>query len=174
MSLRIVEVVPYNPAWPTLFCEEAELLKKTLGDTAEKIHHIGSTAVLGLAAKPVIDILIEISSLEKLDALNSAMESIGYQPKGEFGIPRRRYFAKGEMDRTHQIHAFLSGDLHVTRHLAFRDYLIANPKTANEYGQLKMSIAKTCSNDINRYCDGKDEYVKAIEASALKILGLPH
>jgi GrpB-like predicted nucleotidyltransferase (UPF0157 family) len=164
----IIEIVPYNPAWPKLFKMEAERLQQTLGDVAEKIHHIGSTAVKGLAAKPIVDIIIEVSSLEELDALNDRMEFIGYEPKGEFGIPRRRYFQKGGSNRTHQIHAFRSGDSHVTRHLVFRDYLRANPKIAKGYAQLKSAIAKNCENDIGRYCDGKDEYVKQLEAKALR------
>jgi GrpB-like predicted nucleotidyltransferase (UPF0157 family) len=171
MSLRKVEVVPYDSVWPELFEKEAVLLRKTLGDVAKKIHHIGSTAVPGLAAKPIIDILIEVSSLQSLDALNSEMKAIGYEPLGEFGIPRRRYFPKGGSDRTHQIHAFPAGDSHVTRHLAFRDYLRANPETAKEYEELKITVAKNCDNDLGKYCDGKDEYVKKIEARALQTYG---
>ena len=168
MSIRIIEIVPYNPAWPETFEKEAKLLHQTLGGVAKKIHHIGSTAVPGLGAKPIIDILIEVSSLEQLDALNGTMESIGYEPKGELGISRRRYFQKGGLDRTHQIHAFQSGDSHVVRHLAFRDYLRDNPETAREYEQLKTAVAKTCGNDLGRYCDGKDEFVKRLEAKALQ------
>jgi GrpB-like predicted nucleotidyltransferase (UPF0157 family) len=168
VEAMIIEIVPYNPVWPKLFEREAEFLRQTLGDVAEKIHHIGNTAVQGLAAKPVVDIIIEVSSLEKLDTLNDKMKSIGYESKGEFGIPRRRYYQKGGNNRTHHLHAFQSGDSHVARHLVFRDYLRANPETAKEYAQLKSAIAKTCDNDISRYCDGKDEYIKELEAKALQ------
>jgi GrpB-like predicted nucleotidyltransferase (UPF0157 family) len=131
------------------------------------IHHIGSTAVPGLAAKPIIDILMEVTALEELDALNQRMESIGYTPKGEFGIPGRRYFQKGGDDRTHHLHAFARGDFNLARHLAFRDYLRGHPEVAREYGELKRAVAKTCENDIGRYCDGKDAFVKDIESIAI-------
>jgi GrpB-like predicted nucleotidyltransferase (UPF0157 family) len=121
-----------------------------------------------LAAKPIIDILMEVSSLEALDALNGSMQAIGYEPKGEFGISGRRYFPKGGVDRTHQVHAFVSGDAHVMRHLAFRDYLRTHPETAREYGELKMSLAHACENDLGRYCDGKDECVKRVETEAMR------
>lgn len=173
MSLRIIEVVSYNPQWPAMFAQEAAILQSALGDVAQHIHHIGSTAVPGLVAKPIIDILLEVTSVEALDALNSKMRSLGYEPRGEFGISRRRYFPKGGADRTHQIHAFATGDEHVIRHLAFRDYLRAHPETAKEYGELKMAVARECNNDIERYCDGKDAYVKAVEARALHRYGRP-
>ena len=163
----IVEVIPYDKSWPQKFDIETNILKTTLGNVAVQIHHIGSTAVPGLAAKPIIDILLEVNSLESLDAMNDRMINIGYSPRGELGIPRRRYFSKGGDERTHQIHAFILGDPHVFRHLAFRDYLRGHPDTAKEYGLLKLTIAKICDNDIEKYCDGKDEYVKRLEAIAI-------
>ncbi|MGA1871720.1 MAG: GrpB family protein [bacterium] len=163
-----IQVVDYDPSWPRLFETENILLRQTLGGIVIEIHHIGSTAVPGLAAKPIIDILVEVTDLATLDARNGDMEAIGYNPKGEFGIPGRRYFQKGDDKRTHQIHAFVSGDFNVTRHIAFRDYLRSNPAVAVEYGELKKSVAKTCNNDIEKYCDGKDAYVKQHEAIAVK------
>ena len=166
--MRNLTVVEYDPSWPGLFEAEREILLEALGDNVVDIHHIGSTAVPGSAAKPVIDILVEVADIEALDGLNREMEAIDYEPKGEFGIPGRRYFRKGGDERTHHVHAFKCGDSNVTRHLAFRDYLIANPQIAQEYGELKKSIAETCDKDISRYCDRKDAYVKRIEAVALK------
>jgi GrpB-like predicted nucleotidyltransferase (UPF0157 family) len=166
--VQIVEVVDYDPSWPALFDAECGLLRLTLGEVAISIHHIGSTAVPGLAAKPIIDILLEVAELSALDAISEQMVRIGYTPKGEFGIPGRRYFPKGGENRTHQIHAFASGDVGLFRHLAFRDYLRAHPEVALEYARLKKSIARSCGNDLSRYCDGKDGYVKALEAKAMK------
>ena len=85
--MRKIEVVEYNPAWPERFTEESSLMRETLGDIVGSVHHIGSTAVPGLAAKPVIDILVEVTDLAALDARNQDMELIGYEPMGEFGIP---------------------------------------------------------------------------------------
>jgi GrpB-like predicted nucleotidyltransferase (UPF0157 family) len=167
-DLRAVQVVEYDPVWPTMFWSERELLRRALGCAAVEIHHIGSTAVPGLAAKPIIDILIEVTDLAALDERNRAMEAIGYETKGEFGIPGRRYFRKGGENRSHHVHAFASGDLNVGRHLAFRDYLRSHPEVAAEYARLKMRVAQECGNDIARYCDGKDAYVKQIESLALQ------
>ncbi len=91
MNKRRIEVVDYDPAWPKLFETEQTLLCRVLGEVAERIRHIGSTAVPGLAAKPIIDILVEVTDLESLDAMNNEMSAIGYTPMGEFGIPGSRY-----------------------------------------------------------------------------------
>lgn len=166
--MRKIEVIDYNPLWPKLFVVEHTLLNKTLGEVVLGIHHIGSTSVPGLAAKPIIDILIEVTSVTILDTLQSEMISIGYQPKGEFGIVGRRYFWKGNDNHTHHIHAFASGDPNLKRHVAFRDYLCNYPNIIKEYAELKKSLARTCNNDINQYCEGKDVYVKRIESLALR------
>ena len=167
--MRKIEVVKYDPSWPERFTEESNLLRKTLGDIAVAVHHIGSTAVPGCAAKPIIDILVEVTDLAVLDARNRDMELIGYKPKGEFGIPGRRYFQKGGDNRTHQIHAFIAGDVNVSRHIAFRDYLRSNPRVAEEYGALKKKVTETCDNDIEKYCDGKDAFVKHHEEIAVRL-----
>jgi len=166
--MRKVEVVPYNPSWPVLFEKERKLLQDILGDIPVAIHHIGSTAVPGLAAKPIIDILMEVTSVNALDGFNDELSAVGYEARGEFGIPGRRYFKKGGDERTHHIHAFKSGDFNLTRHLAFRDYLRRHPDVASEYAALKMEIAAACNNDIYRYCEEKDAYVKRVEARAVE------
>jgi GrpB-like predicted nucleotidyltransferase (UPF0157 family) len=130
---RKIEVVDYDPAWPQMFELERESLYRILGAVAIAIHHIGSTAVPGLSAKPVIDIIVEATSVADIDCHEPAMTSIGYEPKGEFGIPGRRFFQKGGDDRTHHVHAFAQGDPQLLRHIAFRDYLKLNPLVASEY-----------------------------------------
>ena len=86
---------------------------------------------------------------------------------GEFGIPGRRYYRKGGENRTHQIHAFSEEDhWNIDRHLAVRDYLRAHPKEAKLYGDLKQRLAQQFPEDIERYCDGKDAFVKALEKRA--------
>lgn len=166
--MRRIEIAEYDPSWPKCFTEESNLLRKTLGEIAVAVHHIGSTAVPGVAAKPIIDILVEVTDLAALDARNRDMELIGYEPKGEFGIPGRRYFQKGGDNRTHQIHAFVTGDTNVSRHIAFRDYLRSNAGVAGEYGALKKKVAETCDDDIEKYCDGKDAFIKHHEEIAVE------
>ena len=146
------------------------LIKRVLPSEIINAHHIGSTAVPSLAAKPVIDILLEVKNVINLDQYDydKDMTKIGYIPKGEFGIPGRRFYVKGEIDRTHHIHAFNENSYEVKRHLAFRDYLIANPKIADEYGSLKKQIAQKCNDDIDKYCDLKSDFVKYHEQKAIK------
>ena len=98
------------------------------------------------------------------------LEALGYEAMGECGIARRRYFRKGGDERTHQIHAFLQGDDHVHRHLAFRDYLRTHPAVCREYAELKQAVAASCQHDIERYCAGKNAFVKEHEANALRWL----
>lgn len=96
--MRILTVVDYDEMWPTLFENERTLLQMTLGKVISRIHHIGSTSVPGLSAKPVIDILIEVANLEELDSLNQAMEGVGYTVRGENGILNRRYLKRLKTD----------------------------------------------------------------------------
>ncbi|MEL6658238.1 MAG: GrpB family protein [Bacteroidota bacterium] len=165
---RLITVVDYNPRWPQAFEQEAALLRQALSDALVEIHHIGSTSVPGLAAKPIIDILPEVHDLALLDARAPQMEALGYEVMGEFGIPGRRYFRKGGDERTHHVHAFLAGDAHAIRHLAFRDYLIAHPEVAQAYGQLKREVAQRSNNNIETYGDGKDPFIKIHERKALE------
>ena len=168
MPTQFIEVSDYDPSWTKWFDFERARLAQQLGRVAQRIHHIGSTAVPGLAAKPVIDILMEVSSLADLDRHQEDWAELGYVAKGEFGIPGRRYFKTSRNKRVHHVHAYAARDMNVVRHLAFRDFLRANPKIASEYGALKKRIAATCSNDMDRYCDGKDSFVKRVEALALQ------
>ena len=164
----IISVVKYHPDWVKKFEDEAEKLLDQIGSIINHVYHIGSTAVPGLMAKPIIDILLDVNNLTHLDNQSYQLENIGYEAMGELGIPGRRYFRKGGNNRTHQIHAFKSGDSNLIRHLAFRDYLMEHQKIADAYGELKFNIAKRCNNDIEKYCDEKDSFVKYHEAIALK------
>ncbi len=164
----LLTVVEYNPIWINEFESESKKLQYILGDIVNNIYHIGSTAVPGLMAKPIIDIMLDVTKLEGLDTKTEVLEALGYEAMGEFGISGRRYFRKGGENRTHQIHAFQSGDSNLIRHLVFRDYLIEHEKIAKEYGILKSSLAKTCNNDREKYGDGKDAFIKYHETAALK------
>lgn len=156
--MRKIAVVPYDEKWPQLFEAESLLIKTVLGGVAENIHHIGSTSVPGLSAKPVIDILLEVSDISALD--NSAMTRVGYIARGENGITGRQYFIKGGDRRSHQVHAFAVGDIQVLRHLAFRDYLIKNKDIAEEYADIKREAAVICQNDARRYSALKEKFIE--------------
>ena len=165
----LVRIVPYDPSWRSTFDTEAARLSRALGDIVAELHHIGSTAIPGIHAKPVIDILLEVTDLASLDARSSAMEPLGYEVMGEFGIPGRRYFRRNDAarTRTHQVHSFAIGSAEAKRHLAFRDYMRAHPDAAREYGALKVRLAAEHPDSIEAYMDGKDAFVKLHEGLAL-------
>ncbi|MCC8368054.1 GrpB family protein [Xenorhabdus sp. PB61.4] len=159
MSKRTLEVVDYNPQWPALYQKEAELLLSILNKNISKIHHIGSTSVEHLAAKPIIDILVEVNDINLLDGYSDIMLLHGYKAKGENGISGRRYFQKGGNNRTHHIHAFEVGNPRIVDHLAFRDYLKKHSNIAKKYGELKKQIVKVCNNDSDKYCCSKADFI---------------
>lgn len=164
-----IVVTEYSPEWAAEFERESEMIKNILKDNCVAIHHIGSTAVAGLKAKPIIDMMPIVADLRKVDALASEFEKIGYEYLGEFGIAGRRYLRKGGAERTHQIHIFeATNHADIERHLAVRDYLRAHNEAAEEYGNLKETLARKFPYDIDAYCDGKDEFVKKLEKTALE------
>ena len=165
----MIRVVAHDPAWPAKFEAEAERIAEAVGEAVVRIHHIGSTAISQTKAKPVIDILMEVTSLGVLDRKASMLEALGYEVMGEFGIPDRRYFRLDDSNgtRTHQVHAFEAGVPNVVRHLAFRDYMRAHPLVAEEYGALKEHLANAHPHDGAAYMDGKDAFVKEHERRAL-------
>ena len=162
-------MVDYQPQWVRLFDQERELLCDKLGKTIIAVHHVGSTAVVGLAAKPIIDIILEVTSVDELDEQVDAMTALGYTAKGENGIARRRFFYKGGAERSHHIHAFNSNDEHIVRHVAFRDYLCNNPDIAREYAQIKKDAALQCNHDALLYGQLKNEFISHHELLALEL-----
>ncbi len=164
-----VHVAPYDPSWPTEFTAEADCIRAALAGVAVAVHHIGSTAIPGIFAKPIIDILLEVDDIQTLDAFSSALAELRYEAKGEFGIPGRYYFRKNDHKgtRTHQVHAFVHHSPHIERHLAFRDYLNAHADTAQAYSELKRSLVQSCNGDFDAYMDGKDAFIKDVEQKAL-------
>ncbi len=165
-KVRIIEVVSYNPKWKEEYLKESEKLKKLFKDEIVDIYHIGSTSIPGISAKPVIDILLSVNDISKIDDYNEEMVKLGYEAKGEYGIPSRRFFLKGIYDRTHHIHAFEVGNPEIIRHLNFRDYIIAHPEEMKQYQELKKELAKEFRYDNEGYCDGKDCFIKNIDKKA--------
>jgi GrpB-like predicted nucleotidyltransferase (UPF0157 family) len=164
----MVEVVAHNPDWSTGFASEEDRLRSGLNGLAFVAHHIGSTAVPGLPAKPIIDILVCVDDLCALDRHNASFVDLGYEVMGEFGIETRRYFRRNDDmgRRTHHVHAFTHGSHHIERHLAFRDYLRAHPDLVMKYGALKRQLLAH-SPDPEDYIAGKSPFIEAQEIIAL-------
>ena len=166
---RKIEVIDYDPVWEKLYKMEAKSIQNVLGKNCAAIYHIGSTSVKGMKAKPVIDMMPVVKDILLVDAKQAELEALGYEYKGEYGIPGRRFCMKGGDNRTHHIRIFEeSNQDDIRRHLAVRDYLRSHPDTAKEYGELKTRLADEFTYDNDGYCDGKDEYMKKLEQDALE------
>jgi GrpB-like predicted nucleotidyltransferase (UPF0157 family) len=163
-----IMLATHDARWAARFADEASLISPTLDGVLIELHHIGSTAIPGIAAKPVIDMLAVVTSVETLDRASGRLESLGYESKGEFGIPGRRYFRKDSPTgvRTHQLHAFAIGSTDIERHLGFRDYLRAHPAEAEAYEALKRELAVRSSGDARAYGDGKAAFIREMERRA--------
>ncbi|MEG5057449.1 GrpB family protein [Microcoleus sp. A2-C5] len=174
MSIKLdffnVEVVPHDQNWRGAFETESRQIALALTENVVAIHHIGSTAIPQIHSKPIIDMLVEVKDITKLDPQTSAMEALGYEAMGEFGISGRRFFRKGNEAgiRTHHIHAFEVNSAHIERHLAFRDYMIFHPEDAQQYSKLKQELAYKYSDNIQGYMDGKDGFIQAMDLKAAK------
>jgi GrpB-like predicted nucleotidyltransferase (UPF0157 family) len=162
-QLRNIVVVPYIPLWPELFRREADALCAIFGSELVAIHHIGSTSIPGMSAKPIVDIMPLVRDIRRVDRFDPVMIQRGYEPRGENGIDGRRYFVKGgDASRTHHVHTYEPGNPEVARHLNFRDYLIAHPEEASQYAKLKQELARRFPHDIESYIAGKDAFIKGI------------
>ncbi len=163
---RRVGVVSYNPNWQKMYKEESEKIKNILDDIIVDIHHIGSTAIPGIKAKPAIDILVEVKDIEGVDQYNHKMKELGYEAMGEYGIPKRRFCRKGGNNRTHHIHIFQVGNEKIERHINFKEYLIAHPDKAREYSKLKEKLVNKYTHDVENYTNGKSDFIKEIDKKA--------
>ncbi len=168
-ALPSVCVVAPDQSWPKRFCEEASRVVALFREQDIELHHIGSTAIRGIHAKPVIDILLLASNMEIVDRASAAMVDLGYEAMGEFGIAGRRYFRLNNAEgiRTHQLHAFARGSDDANRHLAFRDYMNRHPSIAEEYNQLKQRLAAQHPNEMAAYMDGKDAFIRLHQSRAV-------
>lgn len=162
-------VLPHDPAWAVAFEREAEAVRQALAGTRIALHHIGSTAIAGILAKPIIDLLGVVEVLPQMDRHTDQKQALGYEVMGAFGIEGRRYFRKFDRggNRTHHLHVFGTGSPHVERHLAFRDYLRAMPSTAENYSSLKAMILSRPGVTSDEYMDAKAPFITRVEALAM-------
>lgn len=156
-----VQVAEYDPAWPVAFERERVRVAAALGARALAIHHVGSTAVPGLAAKPIIDLLVEVARLD--DALDciAPLAALGYAFIDHPENVERRFFRKG-IPRTHHLHIVERGSDTAGEHLAFRDALRADPARREAYAQLKRALAERHPNDRRAYTRGKAEFIAEV------------
>ena len=155
-----VEVVEHDPRWAAMFQRERERLSTALGALAVAIEHVGSTAVPGLAAKPVLDIMVGVEHTPLPEDALRALGTLGYQYRGDGGIPDKQYFRTSP--RTRHLHVVPFGGEDWVRTLAFRDYLRAHPAAVREYEQLKRELARLHRTNRGAYVDGKAPFIREL------------
>ncbi|MEL6385517.1 MAG: GrpB family protein [Cyanobacteria bacterium J06626_18] len=158
----------YASDWPQKFRQEVDRLQALIGAELIVIHHIGSTSVPGLAAKPIIDLLPVVHDIQHIDGYTVKFQEIGYKSWGEYGLPGRRFFTKDQDGyRTHNVHIYQTGNPEIDRHLAFCAYLKHHEPARQAYANLKRKTYARHPADIDAYNDGKDAWIKEIEPFAL-------
>ena len=167
-----VRIVDHDPAWAALARQEIDRVRGALGPLVERLEHIGSTAVPGLGAKPILDLQLSVAALEPRRPHAEPLERLGYRHFPDAGSPRYHFFARPpQRPRSHHLHVCESGSRHELRHLAVRDYLRAHPAEAARYEQLKRELVARRPRDRLAYIAGKDRYVAELEARALEWAG---
>ena len=163
-----VRIVEPDPAWPLLARDELDRIGRALGAVAVRLEHVGSTAVPALAAKPIVDLLVSVASLEPPERYVGPLERLGYLYAPAPESPDRRFFAKPpERPRAFHLHVCAAGGGEELRHLAVRDLLRADADEAARYAALKRGLAARHPQDRLAYIAGKEAYMDALEARAL-------
>jgi GrpB-like predicted nucleotidyltransferase (UPF0157 family) len=166
-----VELQPYDPRWAEDARHECGRLAVALGPSLVTVHHIGSTAIPGIRAKPILDLIPVFASFSALGETRIPIESIGYAWWGEYGLPGRRYCTWDDPltgRRKVQLHGYLIGSPEITRHLAFRDFLLARPDVARAYDAEKERCRELHPQDSHAYSDCKCDWIRRIEEEALR------
>lgn len=163
--MKNIYIVPYDPDWPTRFRREYEPLADVFRDEPAAIEHVGSTAVPGLGAKPIIDIMVGVSALKHVGERIAHLLALDYAyvPEYEVELPDRRYFRKPRAGpRSYHLHCVVRGGDFWRRHLAFRDYLRHNPDAARAYYELKIELAAEYRFDGVAYTEAKSGFIESI------------
>ena len=161
-----VILAAYDPRWPELFHQVASTLREALGDTARRIDHIGSTAVPGLDAKPILDLQISVAALEPVDPYRRPLEGLGYRFRTENPERTKRYFREAPGARRTHIHVRRAGSWSEQFALLFRDYLRAHADEALRYAAEKHRLATICGDDRRGYTEGKEPFIWGVMKKA--------
>lgn len=159
-----LSLVTVGPEWAQRFASERERISAALGAAALEIHHVGSTAIPGILAKPILDIAVAVQSFEMGIPLVPLLVHLGYEYRGENGIARRHYFVQGVPRRTHHLHVLEAGSAQLSRHLGFRDLLLRSQATAARYSEFKRAIAEGAGGRRDLYQNLKFSFINEVMA----------
>ena len=177
LSRRDAVVVPYDPNWPLLFEQERRRIMAAVGHIVAGVHHVGSTSIPGMPAKPILDIAVLLHKFQDGERCISPMEKIGYLHVGLLDdIPGDRFFGKVHTSQescsdseeivTHHIHMYTRGSPIWHNQFRFRDYLIAHPEEIARYARLKLTLADKHPNDRASYSAAKNSFITEVLAKA--------
>jgi GrpB-like predicted nucleotidyltransferase (UPF0157 family) len=161
-----VVVVDYDPEWPWLFKRLRERVLRALGGLDATVEHIGSTAVPGLAAKPVVDVDVVVQRAEDVTLAVERLAAIGYVHQGDKGVPGREAFRWPEGEPHHHLYVVVAASAAHRRHVLIRDWLLTHPDDAQAYGELKKELAERFRHDRAGYTEAKDAFTDRIMAGA--------
>ncbi|MFX1537868.1 MAG: GrpB family protein [Promethearchaeota archaeon] len=157
----IVKLSPYSSKWVEVYSKEKLQLETVIGDHVLEIQHIGSTSIPGMIAKPIIDIAVAVHDFREAFKCVELLKDLEYEYKGEFGIPKRHFFVKGN-PRIFHLHMLEISSQEWKNHQFFRDFLIQHPNKAEEYAELKILLARQFSTDRDAYTEGKASFIEKI------------
>ena len=160
-----LRLAPYRDEWPLLFESEKKIIEAAVGYHISDIQHVGSTAIVGMPAKPILDIAIAVENFEKARVCIDPLIGFGYTFRGENGIPRRHYFTRGD-PTTHHIHMVEESSDEWAKLICFRDLLRADPKTAEEYRKLKLDLWERLPGDRKAYQAAKATFIEEVISRA--------
>ncbi|MRG45543.1 GrpB family protein [Chitinophaga sp. SYP-B3965] len=161
MKNRTITIEAYSEQWPLAFRELQAIFNQHLEHLISSIEHVGSTAVPGLAAKPIIDIDIIIKDKSRFEEITAILKTLGYTHEGDRGIPGREAFS-GPLQPKHHLYVCLEDSISLKNHLLLRNYLRSHPEKAREYGELKKQLAEKYPDNIDLYVENKTAFITDI------------
>jgi len=164
-----VVLLPYDPEWPARFEEAKAAILAACGGVVTAIEHVGSTSVPGLGAKPYLDLMPGLRAFEDAAAMLEPMAGLGYEYRGEYGLPGRHYFTRWVEGDTHvwkhNVHTYAVGHIEWVRHLVFRDALRGDAELRQEYWDLKVALSNQFPADVDSYSRAKSDFVERVLAA---------
>ncbi|MFW9902963.1 MAG: GrpB family protein [Candidatus Thorarchaeota archaeon] len=157
----VVKLSPYSKKWKQVYLNEKQQLEVAIGDHILEIQHIGSTSIPNMIAKPIIDIAVAVHDFKEAFKCVEPLENLEYEYKGEFGIPNRHFFVKGN-PRIFHLHMLEISSQEWKNHIDFRDFLTHNPDKAKQYVELKKMLARRFSTDRDAYTEAKASFIENI------------